>query len=280
MQRTILITGCSSGIGAALAAELQRRGNRVYATARRPDTLAPLAEQGLETLALDVNDDASIAAAMARVESESGQLDMLINNAGFSQVGAVLDLKREDLRQQYETNVISPVAVTRAAMPLLRKAAKARGNATVVNVGSIVGLFATPFAGAYCSSKAAVHSLSDALRMELAPFDIRVVTIQPGGVRSAFGDHAEEAMRLPEDSLYLPIEEGIRARAQAGQQGATPVEEFVNPVVERLLQETPPAIIRGGKNSVRLPLMKRWLPLKTFDAAVAKVFGLDRFKPE
>ena len=115
MQRTILITGCSSGIGAALAAELQRRGNRVYATARRPDTLAPLAEQGLETLSLDVNDDASIAAAMARVESEAGQLDMLINNAGFSQVGAVLDLKREDLRQQYETNVISPVAVTRAA---------------------------------------------------------------------------------------------------------------------------------------------------------------------
>lgn len=280
MQRTILITGCSSGIGAALAAELQRRGNRVYATARRPDTLAPLAEQGLETLSLDVNDDASIAAAMARVESEAGQLDMLINNAGFSQVGAVLDLKREDLRQQYETNVISPVAVTRAAMPLLRKAVKARGNATVVNVGSIVGLFATPFAGAYCSSKAAVHSLSDALRMELAPFDIRVVTIQPGGVRSAFGDHAEEAMRLPEDSLYLPIEQGVRARAQAGQQGATPVQEFVNPVVERLLQETPPAIIRGGKNSVRLPLMKRWLPLQTFDTAVAKVFGLDRFKPE
>lgn len=280
MQRTILITGCSSGIGASLASELQRLGNQVYATARRPDTLAPLAKQGLQTLALDVNDDASIAAAMARVESEVGQLDMLINNAGFSQVGAVLDLKREDLRQQYETNVISPVAVTRAAMPLLRKAVKVQGKATVVNVGSIVGLFTTPFAAAYCSSKAAVHSLSDALRMELAPFGIRVVTIQPGGVRSAFGDHAEEAMRLPEDSLYLPIEEGIRARAQAGQQGATPVDEFVLPVVQRLLQESPPAIIRGGKNSVRLPLLKKVLPLQTFDKMVAKVFGLDRFKPE
>lgn len=280
MQRTILITGCSSGIGAALAVELQRRGNRVYATARRPETLAPLVEQGLQSLPLDVNDDASIAAAMAHIESDGGQLDMLINNAGFSQVGAVLDLKREDLRRQYETNVISPVAVTRAAMPLLRQAARARGHATVVNVGSIVGLFTTPFAGAYCSSKAAVHSLSDALRMELAPFNIRVVTIQPGGVRSSFGDHAEEAMRLPADSLYLPIEEGIRARAQAGQQGATPVEEFVKPVVERLLQESPPAIIRGGKNSVRLPVMKKLLPLKAFDNAVAKVFGLDRFKPQ
>jgi len=279
MQRTILITGCSSGIGAALAAELHRRGNRVYATARRPETLAPLAEMGLRTLALDVNDDDSIAAAVAAVEAEDGQLDMLINNAGFSQVGAVIDLTREDLRRQYETNVIAPVAMTRAALPLLRVAAAAQGTAVVVNVGSIVGLFTTPFAGAYSSSKAALHSLSDGLRMELAPFGIRVVTIQPGGVRSAFGDHAEEAIRLPEHSVYRPVEAGIRARAQAGQQGATPVQAFVEPVVEKLLRNSPPAIIRGGKNSFRLPLFKRMLPLATFDRMVSRVFGLDRFKP-
>jgi len=122
MQRTVLITGCSSGIGAALAAELHRRGNRVYATARRPQTLEPLASKGLDTLALDVDDDASIMAAMSRIDSEAGQLDILINNAGFSKVGAVVDLTREDLRQQFETNVISPVAMTRAALPLLRAA--------------------------------------------------------------------------------------------------------------------------------------------------------------
>jgi len=279
MQRTILISGCSSGIGAALAAELHRRGHRVYATARRPDTLAPLAAQGLETLALDVNDDASIAAAMAVVESDVGHLDMLINNAGFSQVGAVIDLTREDLRQQYETNVISPVAVTRAALPLLRTAVARQGKAVVVNVGSIVGLLTTPFSGAYSSSKAAVHSLTDGLRMELAPFGIQVVTIQPGGVRSAFGDHAEEAIRLPQDSVYKPVEHGIRARAQAGQQGATPVQEFVVPVVDKLLRDSPPAIIRGGKNSLRLPLLKKLLPLASFDRMASKVFGLDRFQP-
>ena len=279
MHRTILITGCSSGIGAALATELHKRGNRVYASARRPETLAPLAALGLDTLTLDVNDDASIAAAMARVESEAGHLDMLINNAGFSQVGAVVDLTREDLRSQYETNVISPVAMTRAALPLLRGAVTVQGKAIVVNVGSIVGLFTTPFSGAYSSSKAAVHSLSDGLRMELAPFGIRVVTIQPGGVRSAFGNHAEEAIRLPEDSVYQPVEAGIRARAQAGQQGATPVQEFVEPVVNALLRPSPPAVIRGGKNSIRLPLLKKLLPLQTFDRMVSKVFGLDRFTP-
>ena len=280
MQRTILISGCSSGIGAALARELHRRGQRVYATARRPESLAPLAELGIETLALDVDDDSSIATAMARIEGEGGKLDMLINNAGFSQVGAVLDLSREDLRRQYETNIISVVALTRAALPLLRAASKAGAAATVVNLGSIVGLFTTPFAAAYCSSKAAVHSISDAMRMELLPFGIRVVTVQPGGVKSAFGDHAEQAIRLPEHSVYRPMEVGIRARAQAGQQGATPVDDFVAPVVDELLKDTPSAIIRGGKNSVRLPLMKKFLPLKTFDAMVSKVFGLDRFHPD
>jgi NAD(P)-dependent dehydrogenase (short-subunit alcohol dehydrogenase family) len=279
MQRVILITGCSSGIGAAMAAQLHRLGHRVYASARRPEALAPLAEQGMATLALDVNDDASIASAMAAIESAEGRLDMLVNNAGYSQVGAVVDLTREDLRGQYETNVIAPVAVTRAAIPLLRAAVAAGGSATLVNVGSIVGLFTTPFAGAYCSSKAAVHSLTDALRMELAPFGIRVVTVQPGGVRSSFGDHAEEGIRLPEGSIYKGAEAGIRARAQAGQQGATPAEAFIEPVVEKLLRNTPPAIIRGGKNSVRLPLLKKLLPLSVFDRMLAKTFGLDRFRP-
>jgi short-subunit dehydrogenase len=149
----------------------------------------------------------------------------------------------------------------------------------LVNIGSIVGLFTTPFAGAYCSSKAAVHSLSDALRMELAPFGIQVVTVQPGGVLSAFGDHAEEGIQLPDGSVYKPVESDIRARAQAGQQGATPVQEFIVPVVDDLLRDSPPAIIRGGANSTKLPLLKKLLPLRMFDKMASRTFGLDRFKP-
>jgi NAD(P)-dependent dehydrogenase (short-subunit alcohol dehydrogenase family) len=276
--KTILITGCSSGIGAAMAREFGKRGHRVYATARRAESLAALERDGIRGRTLDVNDDASIAHAMELVAQEAGQIDLLVNNAGFSQVGAVVDLTRDDLRRQYETNVIAPVAVTRQALPLLRTAAARNGSAVVANVGSIVGLFTTPFAAAYCSSKAAVHSLTDALRMELAPFDIHVVSIQPGGVRSSFGQHAEASIRLPEDSLYRPVEAGIRARAQAGQQGATPAEEFVAPVVEALLQKTPPRVIRGGANSVRLPLLKRWLPATLFDSKMTQMFGLDRLR--
>jgi NAD(P)-dependent dehydrogenase (short-subunit alcohol dehydrogenase family) len=278
MQKTVLITGCSSGIGAALARELSRKGQRVYATARRLESLAPLQAEGVHALAIDVNDDASIDAALDAIRREAGQLDLLVNNAGFSQVGAVVDLTRDDLRRQYETNVIAPAIVTSKALPLLRAAVAGSGSAVVANVGSIVGLFTTPFAAAYCSSKAAVHSITDALRMELAPFGIHVVSIQPGGVRSSFGQHAEAAIRLPGDSLYRPVEKGIRARAQAGQQGATPAEEFAVPGVEALLRNPPPRMIRGGANSVRLPLLKKLLPAAAFDAKLTKIFGLDALR--
>jgi NAD(P)-dependent dehydrogenase (short-subunit alcohol dehydrogenase family) len=278
MQKTVLITGCSSGIGAALARDFHKRGHRVYATARRRESLAALEAQGIHGLVLDVNDDASIAAALATVAQDVGHLELLVNNAGFSQVGAVVDLTRDDLRRQYETNVIAPAAVTAQAVPLLRAAVAKNGSAVVANVGSIVGLFTTPFAAAYCSSKAAIHSLTDALRMELAPFGISVVSIQPGGVRSSFGQHAEAAIRLPETSLYKPVEGGIRARAQAGQQGATPAEEFAPPVVEALLRKSPPRVIRSGANSVRLPLLKQLLPAAMFDGKLMQFFGLDALR--
>jgi NAD(P)-dependent dehydrogenase (short-subunit alcohol dehydrogenase family) len=276
--RTVFITGCSSGIGAALAREFHKRGHRVHATARRPESLEPLAAAGIHTLALDVDHDAAIRAALESVRAESGCIDLLVNNAGFSRVGAVIDLTREDLRSQYETNVIAPARVTALALPLLRAAVATQGRAVVANVGSIVGLFTTPFAAAYCSSKAAVHSLTEAMRMELAPLGIDVVCVQPGGVRSGFGDRAEAGIRLPEDSLYRQVEAGIIARAQAGQQGAMPAEEFVVPVVDRLLQEKPPRVVRGGTNSVRLPLLKKLLPPALFDAKLVKAFGLDRMR--
>jgi NAD(P)-dependent dehydrogenase (short-subunit alcohol dehydrogenase family) len=278
MQKTICITGCSSGIGAAMAQEFHRRGHIVYATARRIDSLAALAEQGIRTLRLDVNDDDSIVAAMAVITKEQGQIDVLVNNAGFSQLGAVIDLTREDLRQQYETNVIAPMAIIKAAIGLLRAASKRTGNnAVIANVGSIVGLVATPFSGAYCSSKAAIHSLSDALRLELAPLGIHVVKIQPGGVVSSFGNHAEAAVRLPADSLYSSVADRVRGRARVTQKDATPAEEFVRPVVDTLLTNKPPAVIRGGKSSIKLPLLSKLLPTVILDAKLSEFFGVDGF---
>jgi len=274
MRKNILVTGCSSGIGEALAREFHRRGQRVYATARRRESLAALESEGVRCLALDVDDDPSIDAAFAIVREEAGELDLLVNNAGVPGVGAAVDLTRDDLRRVYETNVIAPLRVTAAALSLLRAAVASRGSATVANVGSIVGVVATPFAAAYCSSKAAVHSLTETLRMELAPFGIHVTCIQPGGVRSSFGRHAEESVRLPAGSIYEPAERGILARARAGQVGAMPAEEFVVPVADKLLRQRPPRVIRGGANSIRLPLLKRLLPAARFDARLSRMFRL------
>lgn len=270
--KTVLITGCSSGIGAALAQEFHQRGHRVIATARRIESLQALADLGLRTLALDVNDAASIAVALAALQSEADHLDILVNNAGYGQFGAVIDAEPEDLRRQFETNVFAPVALSRAALPLLRKS----GDGCIANMGSISGVVTTPFAGVYCASKAALHALSDGMRMELAPLGVRVVTIQPGGIASKFGTTAQANVRLPQDSLYAPIARFVLGRAKASQRGATPVGDFAREVVDHLLQPHPAAVCRTGAQSTRLPLLKRWLPMRVLDRKMQKLFGLDQ----
>ena len=270
--KTILITGCSSGIGAALAQEFHQRGHRVFATARRIETLQALQSQGMQTLALDVTDGASIALALEALEKQAGHINILINNAGYGQFGAIMDARPEDLRQQFETNVVAPVALARAALPLLRKS----GAGLIANMGSISGIVTTPFAGVYCASKAALHALSEAMRLELAALGIQVVTIQPGGIASRFGDTGEVHARLPKDSLYTPISHHILNRAKASQSGATPVAIFAFEVVDHLLQVRPPAICRTGAQSTRLPLLKRWLPTRMLDRQLQKMFGLDQ----
>jgi NAD(P)-dependent dehydrogenase (short-subunit alcohol dehydrogenase family) len=270
--KVVLITGCSSGIGAALAQEFHARGHQVFATARRVESMRALQLRGLQTLALDVNEGAGMAMALAAVQNQTDHLDILINNAGYGQFGAVLDTQIKDLRRQFETNVFAPVALSRAALPLLRKSK----SACIVNMGSISGIVTTPFAGVYCASKAALHSLSEALRIELAPFGVRVVMIQPGGIASRFGATGEANVKLPPGSLYAPIERFVLGRAKASQRGATPVEEFARTVVEQLLQTKPPAVLRTGAQSTRLPMLKRWLPEGVLDRKLQKLFGLDQ----
>lgn len=272
--KTILITGCSSGIGQALALEFKRRGHSVFATARQPAALEALAALGLRALELDVTRPDSIERARSQIEATSARLDMLVNNAGYGQFGAVMDTDSDVLRRQFETNVIAPAALSRAFLPLLR----ASEQACIANIGSISGIVTTPFAGVYCASKAALHALSDAMRMELGPLGVRVVTVQPGGIRSKFGDNAEHLIQFPEGSLYTPIAKFVRGRAQLSQRGATPSEVFADRVVSHLLNPMAGSICRTGAQSTRLPLLKRLLPTKRLDAKMQKLFGLDRLR--
>ncbi|NMO02661.1 SDR family NAD(P)-dependent oxidoreductase [Gordonia sp. TBRC 11910] len=182
----VLITGCSSGIGAATAAELVADGHTVYATARRPETLTELAEKGCRTLALDVTNEESMAAAVAAVEKEHGSVGVLVNNAGYSQSGAVESIPLDDIRKQFETNVFGLIRMSQLVLPAMREA----GVGRIINIGSMGGKLTFPGGGIYHSTKYAVEAICDAMRFEVQGFGIQVVLIEPGLITTEFADTA------------------------------------------------------------------------------------------
>jgi NAD(P)-dependent dehydrogenase (short-subunit alcohol dehydrogenase family) len=269
----VLISGCSSGIGLALCREFTLRGCKVFATARKPEVIEYLKRECAEITALDVTDQKSIDACVAEVMVKAGRIDVLVNNAGYALIGPVIDLSIDDLRLQFETNVIGLAALTKAVAPHMIK----QHSGLIVNISSVSGILATPFAGAYCASKAAVNLLSDSLRTELAPFGIAVVTVQPGAIKSGFGNAAAKSAGLGENSVYAPLAGYVKARAVSSQKDPTPVEEFSKVLIDKLFQKKIPKVIRIGKQSVRLPLLKK-LPLDMLDNKMTKMFGLDKLK--
>ncbi|GGH88935.1 SDR family oxidoreductase [Pseudomonas fluvialis] len=268
-----LITGCSSGIGRALAETMRDAGYQVWACARKPADLASLQAAGLRALALDVNDAQAIARALAELHQEAGRLDVLVNNAGYGAMGPLLDAGAAGMRQQFETNVFSLVELTRACFTLLRAS-----QGLVVNIGSVSGVLVTPFAGAYCASKAAVTALSDALRMELAPFAIDVMEVQPGAIASRFGNTASQQASevLREDSPWWPLREAVQARANASQQDATPTEAFARQLLAAIQRKNRPLRVRIGKGSRALPLLAALLPKRLLMRVLQRRFALDK----
>ncbi|MFJ5255790.1 SDR family oxidoreductase [Pseudomonas sp. NPDC088414] len=266
-----LITGCSSGIGRALADAFKAAGYEVWATARKSEDVAALTAAGFTAIALDVNDSVALEQLAERINKQHGGLDILINNAGYGAMGPLLDGGVPAMQRQFETNVFSIVGVTRALFPVLRRA-----KGLVVNIGSVSGVLVTPFAGAYCASKAAVHALSDALRMELAPFGIRVMEVQPGAIQSSFAKNAghEAEQLINEQSPWFPLREGIRARAKASQDKPTPASEFAAKLLKAVQQGTPPRLIRIGNGSRALPLLATFLPKGLLESTLMKRFGL------
>jgi NAD(P)-dependent dehydrogenase (short-subunit alcohol dehydrogenase family) len=185
-SNAVLVTGCSTGIGRATAQHLASRGWTVYATARRPESIADLEAAGCRTLALDVTDEGSMRAAVEAVESEHGAVGVLINNAGYSQSGAVESVPMQDVRRQFDTNVFGLVRMTQLVLPKMR----AQHWGKVVNVSSMGANFVFPGGGFYHATKYAVDAISDALRFEVKGFGVDVVIVQPGLIKTEFGNAA------------------------------------------------------------------------------------------
>ena len=187
---SVLITGCSSGIGHACAAGLQARGWQVIASARKPADVARLRDEGLTTVQLDLDDPDSIQAGLdAALDLTGGGLDALFNNGAYGQAGAVEDLTREVLRAQLETNLLGWHDLTRRVIPIMR----AQGRGRIVQNSSVLGLVAMPFRGAYCASKFALEGLTDTLRLELAGSGIHISLIEPGPILSRFRENGYAA---------------------------------------------------------------------------------------
>ena len=271
-QAIALITGCSTGIGKALAEACLQQGYQVWATARRPETLEPLVAKGAIPMQLDVNDSAQLQACAERIRNEAGRLDLLINNAGYGAMGPVLDADRETLLQQFDTNVFAPLQLVRACADLLREA-----KGLVVNIGSVSGVTTTPFSGVYCASKAALHALSEALRMELHPFGIQVLTVQPGAIASDFGNNATAAITMDEASWFKPWEKAVQARAKASQKASsTSAADFASELIRYVKNPLRPETALIGTSSRSMVRMKRWLPTSILESRLRKRFGLDK----
>jgi NAD(P)-dependent dehydrogenase (short-subunit alcohol dehydrogenase family) len=275
----ILITGATAGIGRAAAILLAKKGHTVIGTGRDAEALARLdaTAVNLHAFSMDVTDAASVAAAAERTRELLGEapLDVLVNNAGFAAVGPVEDLPIEDWQRQYETNVIGVLRVVRTFLPAMRE----RGRGRIVNVSSVAGHVTLPFFGPYNSSKHALESISDALRLELAPHGIQVVVVEPGPVKTGFG--ASERAQLQAMADELPayreqLETMLRFNRRIHGDGADPTR-VAGTLVTACLTERPHAryVTPALPNRVFIAL-KKWLPTAAVDWILKRMTGLDR----
>jgi NAD(P)-dependent dehydrogenase (short-subunit alcohol dehydrogenase family) len=213
VSQAVLVTGCSSGIGRATVERLAARGFTVYATARRAESIADLEARGCRVLALDVTDEDSMRAAVDRVVEEEGAVGALVNNAGYSQSGAIEEVPIDEVRRQFETNVFGLVRMCQLVLPGMR----AQRHGRIVNVSSMGANFTFPGGGFYHATKYAVEAISDALRFEVKAFGIDVVIVQPGIIRTGFADAATGAMAAapPDEGPYAAFNAAVAGSTQS-----------------------------------------------------------------
>lgn len=262
--KAILVTGASSGIGAAIAARLAKDGHRVIGTCRKPDATTPA---GVKMLPLDVTSDASVQACVAAFLQEAGGIDVLINNAGYLQSGAIEEVTLDQARAQFETNYFGLVRMVQAVLPVMR--AQKRG--LIAATSSLAGLVPLPFWGHYNASKFAVEGFMETLRYELKPFGVRVAMVEPGSIKTAFYA-APDATAM---EAYLPWREAFFKKMKGFEEKA-PGPEVVAEVFARMVRSDRPALRnRVTTEATLFPLLRWLLPHGAFEGGLRLAFGLD-----
>ena len=277
--KTILITGCSSGIGWCVAHGLKARGWRVFATARQPADVARLQAEGLESLPLDLRDSSSIRAAVVEIlDRTGGRLDALFNNGAYGQPGAVEDLSREALREQFETNLFGTQELTNQVIPVMRR----QGRGRILYTSSVLGLVAFPYRGAYVASKFALEGLADTLRLELVGTGIHVCLIEPGPILSRFRDNAYAVYQRhirAETSTHR--EQYAATEARLLKKGPTapftlPPEAVLKRVIHALESPRPRTRYPVTVPTWLFTALRRLLPTRALDAVLRRAGGEGR----
>jgi NAD(P)-dependent dehydrogenase (short-subunit alcohol dehydrogenase family) len=279
-SKAVLITGCSSGIGQATALRLVGSGWTVYATARRPETLTELQAAGCKTLALDVTDEPSMQAAVEEIERAEGAIGVLINNAGYSQSGAIETVPLEAVRRQFETNVFGLVRLTQLVLPKMR----AQRWGKIVNVGSMGGRLSFPGGGHYHATKHALEAISDAMRFELRGFGIDVILLEPGLITTEFGETATASMadvELSGDDPYATFNTTVGAVTKGAYDGPMKLlgggPDRVAKTIERAIGRShPPARISITPSAKITMGLRRLMPDRLWDAAMRAQFPQPR----
>jgi len=279
-SKAVLITGCSSGIGHATAEHLAARGWTVYASARRTESVEDLAERGCKTLSLDVTDEDSMRAAVAAVEDAEGAVGALVNNAGYSQSGAIETLPMDHLRAQFETNVFGLVRLCQLVLPGMRR----QGGGRIVNVSSMGGRLTFPGGGAYHGTKHAVEALSDALRFEVRGFGVDVILIEPGLIKTRFGETAVGSIDVAVadgDDPYADFNAAVGAATAGAYEGPLARlgggPETVARAIERAISSRRPKTRYKVTPSARLILaQRRLLSDRAWDAFLRTQFPTPR----
>ncbi len=271
VSRAVLVTGCSSGIGRATAERLSVAGWTVYASARRIESIEGC--EGCHLLQLDVTDDASMRAAVERIEQEEGAVGSLVNNAGYSQSGAVESVSIDDARRQFETNLFGLARLTQLVLPGMRE----QGWGRIVNVSSMGGRLTFPGGGWYHASKHAVEALSDALRFETQGFGIDVVVIQPGLIRTGFSEAAVGSIEQ-EDGPYARFNAAVGAatagayeNSLARRLGGGP-ETVARAIEKAVTAKRPRTRYRVTASAGLFLTLRRLLPDRAWDALVGRTY--------
>ena len=274
----VLISGCSSGIGAATAETLVRAGHTVYATARRTETLADLEALGCHALALDVTSEDSMIAAVKAVEADQGKVGTLINNAGYGEYGPIEEADLDRVRTMFETNVFGLARLTQLVLPAMRRSRSGR----IVNIGSMGGRITFPVGGFYHASKYAVEAISDALRVEVKPFGIDVILVEPGLIRTNFERRVNESLEMAtpphgEDTAYADLLAASDKNSTGGYANdyVTTSPEAVAAVILRAVESPRPrsryVVTSAAKALINL---RRFGGDRVWDATIRSRYGL------